>query len=136
MSASQFRLHGTRTTLGLLLIAAVHLTALAAPGDYRLEAVGGPVKADANAVVAVRLVHAPSDKPVGNAVVFRSRMDMSPAGMADMTAKLTPVGTTEPGVYRFQGELADEGDWAFSISAKVPGEAATVNAQVHIKVVR
>ncbi|MBI4083043.1 MAG: FixH family protein [Candidatus Lambdaproteobacteria bacterium] len=136
MSASQIRFHGRRTALGLLLIAAVHVTALAAPGDYRLEAVGGPVKSGANAVVAVRLVHAPSGKPVANAVVFRSRLDMSPAGMADMTARLTPVASSEPGVYRFQGELADEGEWALSVSAKVPGEPATVNAQARIKVVR
>ena len=127
--------------LGALLIAVLFtlpsgMTALAAPDDYQFELVQPQIKQGTDAVVAVRLVHKPTGKPVPGAVIFQTRLDMSPMGMADMTAKATPINTEEPGLYRFKAPITMEGDWAFHLAAKVPGENDTVRGTVRIKAVK
>jgi YtkA-like len=78
----------------------------------------------------VRLVHKPSGKPVTGAVLFRTRLDMSPDSMGEMTAKHVAMPTSEPGVYRFKADLTMAGGWAFKVMAKVPGESETVQGTV------
>ena len=117
----------------LVLTSAVPTPARAATSDYKFELAQTQVKAGNSAQVAVRLIHMPTGKPVENAVIFQTRLDMSPMGMADMTAKATPVKAGEPGLYKFQAPLGMEGDWAFQLSAKVPGEADTVRGVVKFK---
>lgn len=119
--------------MGSLAVAADLPIAAAAPQDYRFEPVQTQVKAGNSAQVAVRLIHTPTGKPIENAVIFQTRLDMSPMGMADMTAKATPVKTDEPGLYRFQAPLGMDGDWALQLAAKVPGEADTVRGVVKFK---
>ena len=106
--------------------------AIAAAADYRLEALDPRLPAGKDVTVAVRLIHAPSGKPVANAVLVRSRLDMSPEGMGDMTGPLMPVESKDPGVWRFKTRLPMVGDWALSIQAKVPGETDTVQGTVVI----
>ena len=77
---------------------------LAGADDYVFEPVHVEVKRD-DPVVAVRLIHKPSGKPVPDAIIIRTRIDMAPDNMADMESPLTPVQSTEPGVYAFRTEL-------------------------------
>ena len=69
-------------------------------------------------------------KPVADAVIFRSRLDMSPEEMGDMTGKLTAGPSSEPGLYRFKAEPTMAGKWALKLMAKVPGESETVEGTI------
>ena len=81
----------------------------------------------------MRLLHKPSGKPVEGALLIRTRLDMSPDSMGEMTAKHSAIPGTEPGVYRFKADLTMAGGWAFKLQAKVPGEAETVEGTVVFK---
>ena len=112
----------------VLLGGAFH--AIAGSADYVLEPVNVAVKNGAGSELAVRLIHKPSGKPVTGAVLFRTRLDMSPDSMGEMTAKHVAMPTSEPGVYRFKADLTMAGGWAFKVMAKVPGESETVQGTV------
>lgn len=113
-----------------LAITVSSLVALAGAADYEFQPVAVDVKNAAGSQLAVRLVHKPTGKPVGNAVLFRTRLDMSPDGMQAMTAKHAGVPTGEPGVYAFTADITMAGGWAFKVQAKVQGEADTVEGTV------
>lgn len=102
------------------------LAAFATSADYRLEPLNPRLPIGKDVTLAVRLVHAPTGKPVRGAVIFRTRLDMSPDGMGDMAGLLTPVASSEPGVWRYSTKLTMAGDWALTVQAKVPGEPETV----------
>ena len=104
--------------------------AMADAADYEFQPVGVDVKNGIGSELAVRLVHKPSGKPVEGALLIRTRLDMSPDSMGEMTAKHTAVPGTEPGVYRFKADFTMAGGWAFKLQAKVPGEAETVQGTV------
>ncbi|HXP96916.1 MAG TPA: FixH family protein [Telmatospirillum sp.] len=105
-------------------------TAFADPKDFRFEAVQPHVKAAADAVVSLRLIHLPDNKPVAGAVIFSSKMEMPMAGMAPMTTKVSALKPTTPGEYPFQTDFSMGGDWTLTVSAKVQGETATVSGSV------
>lgn len=107
--------------------------ALAGAGDYEFQPVAVDVKNGAGSELAVRLVHKPSGKPVTEAVIFRTRLDMSPDSMGEMTAKHAAMPAGEPGVYRFRADLTMAGGWALKLQAKVPGESETIEATVVFK---
>ena len=120
-----------------LLTAAAIVGALALCGpvfaganDYVFEPVKAEVKKGDNAVVAVRLKHKATGKPVTDAVIVQTRIDMAPDGMADMASPLTPVPSNEPGVYAFKTGLSMAGRWLLSIAAKVQGEPETVVGKI------
>lgn len=115
--------------IGLAIISFVPI-ARAATSDYAFEPVAVAVRNGPGSELAVRLVHKPTGKPVPGAVVFRTRLDMSPDKMEAMTAKHEPLTSTEPGVYRFKADLTMAGGWAFKLMAKVPGEIETVQGAV------
>lgn len=98
--------------------------------DYAFETTTPQVAAANDAVIAVRLVNKVSGKPVANAVIFQTQLDMSPDGMADMTGAVTPLPAKEPDIYRFKAGLGMAGHWALKLAAKVPGEQETVRGQV------
>ena len=116
----------------LVGLAAGGVTAPAWAGatDYAFEAVAKDVRSGAGSELAVRLVHKPDGKPVEGAVVFRSRLDMSPEGMEAMASEVAPESSTEPGVYEFRGDLTMDGNWALKLQAKVQGEPETVQGTV------
>ena len=116
-----------------LVVAASSSVALAAATDYEFQPVKVDVKNGAGSQLAVRLVHKPSGKAVVGAVLFRTRLDMSPDSMGEMTAKHAAMPGSEPGVYRFKADLTMAGGWAFKLQAKVPGEAETVEGTVVFK---
>lgn len=113
-----------------LVITLPSMAAFAGAADYSFEPVKIAVKNGAASELAVRLVHKPSGKPVEGAVLFRTRLDMSPDSMGEMTAKHEVMPASEPGVYRFKADFTMAGGWAFKIMAKVPGEAETIQGTV------
>ena len=108
-------------------------SALAGKNDYVFEPAAVEVKNGSGSELAVRLVHKPSGKPVEGAVIFRSRLDMSPDAMGEMTAKHAAQPAKEPGVYRFNADLTMVGRWALKLMAKVPGETETIEGTVIFK---
>ena len=122
----------TLAALGLAtLISASH--AIAGGADYEFQPVAVDIKNGAGSELAVRLVHKPTGKPVDGALLIRTRLDMSPDSMGEMTAKHAAMPGTDPGVYRFKADLTMAGGWAFKLQAKVPGETETVEGTVVFK---
>src|SRR5712671_5104793 len=114
--------------------ASVAGTAFAGVDDYAFEPVKAEVKSGNEATVAVRLVHKPSGKPVIDAAITQTRLDMAPDGMATMTTAHVPLPSPEPGVYAFKASLTMAGRWLLTVSAKVQGEADPVVGQIIFKV--
>ena len=116
-----------------LAITAASGGAHAGAADYAFEPVRADVKNGPGSELAVKLVHKPTGKAEPGAVLFRTRLDMAPDNMADMTAKHEAKPSSEPGVYSFKADLTMAGGWAFKIMAKVPGEPETVQSTVVFK---
>jgi hypothetical protein len=111
-------------------------SAFADADDYAFEPVKTDIKSSNVATVAVRLVHKPSGKPVADATIVQTRLDMAPDGMADMATAIAPLPNPEPGVYAFKAPLTMVGRWLLTISAKVQGEADPVLGKIVFKVNR
>jgi hypothetical protein len=131
-SIMRFHLHA-RAFIGTAMFAASTLVAaygLAAPNDYRFELVQAQPAGAGKTAVTVRLVHVPDSKPVAGAVLFETKSDMGPSGMAEMAGKVSPLPSDQPGLYRFQIESGMAGKWQLALGAKVQGEAGTVRGTV------
>jgi len=100
--------------------------------DYEFQLVDQTVK-KGDAIISVRLVHKPDGKPVPNAVIFATRLDMAPDGMQEMATKIASMPSTEPGVYKFKATLSMAGGWQLSLGAKVQGETGTVENKLVLK---
>jgi hypothetical protein len=100
--------------------------------DYEFQLVDKTVK-KGDATISVRLVHKPDGKPVSDAVIFATRLDMAPDGMQEMATKIALVPSTEPGVYKFKASVTMEGGWQLSLGAKVKGETGTVESKLVLK---
>jgi hypothetical protein len=119
--------------IGAAILAATTFVAaygLAAPNDYRFELVQAQPAGPGKTMITVRLVHVPDSKPIAGAVLFESKTDMGPGGMAEMTGKVSPLPSDQPGIYRFEIETGMAGKWALNLGAKVQGEAGTVRGAV------
>ena len=110
--------------------------ALAGAADYAFEPVAPELKKGDDVIVAVRLLHKPSGKPVSEAVIVRTRVDMAPDGMADMESPVAQVPSQEPGTYAFKTDLPMAGRYQVSLAAKVQGEPETVVAKIIVKAVK
>ena len=104
--------------------------AFAAGQDYRFELAQAQPAGSGRTTVTVRLVHVPDNKPVPGAVLFETKTDMGPGGMAEMTGAVSPLPSDQPGIYRFQIETGMAGKWALNLGAKVQGEAGTVRGNL------
>jgi len=104
--------------------------------DYEFQLVDKEARKANGAVVAVRLIDRRSGKAVPDAVIFARRIDMSPDGMATMTAPLEPLPSTGPGIYRFKTNLTMEGGWLLSLAAKIQGETGTLDSKLLLKVLK
>jgi len=109
---------------------------LAAAIDYAFEPVTAELKKGDDVIVAVRLLHKPSGKPVTDAVIVRTRVDMAPDGMAEMESPIAPLPGSEPGVYAFKTDLPMAGRYQLSVAAKVQGEPETVVGKIVFKAVK
>ena len=129
----------TKFTHAVALAAATFAVAMSASGvmagakDYEFQPVAAEVNNGEGSKLAVRLVNKATGKPVEGAVLFRTRLDMSPDSMGEMTAKHTAMPASEPGIYKFKADLTMAGGWAFKVQAKVPGESDTVEGTVVFK---
>jgi hypothetical protein len=103
--------------------------------DYEFGLVQSEVK-QGDAIVAVRLIDKRSGKAVSDAVIFTTRIDMTPDGMPTMTAPIEALPSNEPGVYRFKTNLMMAGGWQLSLAAKIQGETATLANKLILKVTR
>ena len=119
-------------------LVAVGLSGTAFPGanDYVFEPVKAEVKKGDDVIVSVRLKHKATGKPVFDAVIVQTRIDMSPDAMGEMASPLTPVPSNEPGVYSFKTDLSMQGRWLLSIAAKVQGEPDTVVGKITFRATR
>ena len=115
-----------------LSLAATPKLAFAAVTDYEFQLVEPTVQPGADKIVTVRLTNKKTGKPVPDAVVFASRLDMSPDGMQEMATKVTAMPGTEPGTYRFKATFGMAGRWQLSLGAKVQGETGTVESKLVI----
>jgi YtkA-like protein len=120
------------------LATAVNLTgpALAGANDYVFEPVKAELKKGDDVVVSVRLKHKGTGKPVNDAVIVQTRIDMGPDGMGEMASPVAPVPSDEPGVYSFKTDLSMQGRWLLSIAAKVQGEPETVVGKITFRATR
>jgi hypothetical protein len=125
----------------LALVAALTGLAVAGPAsiaradvkDYEFQLVAPSVALARDAIITVRLVNKVTGKPVPDAVIFATRLDMAPDSMPEMTTKVTALPGTEPGTYRFQANVSMAGSWQLSLGAKVQGETGTVESKLVIK---
>ena len=111
------------------------LPTFAATTDYKFELVGKPQLSAHKDIVQVRLVHVADGKPVPDAVIFESKADMGPEGMATMGAPVKALSAKD-GTYSFEVEPGMAGTWALHLAAKVQGEAETVRGTVNAALVK
>jgi hypothetical protein len=114
-------------------VALVSSAAQAGANDYAFEPVNPEMKKGDDVTVAVRLINKTAGKPVSDAVIFKTRVDMAPDGMAEMESPIAPLPSKEPGVYSFKTDMPMAGRYQVTFSAKVQGEADTVVGKVVIK---
>ena len=100
--------------------------------DYEFKLVEPTIAVGKDKIVTVQLVNKKTGKPVPDAVIFATRLDMAPDGMAEMATKIVREPGGEPGSYRFKAAFGMEGRWLLSIGAKVQGETGTVEGKLVI----
>ena len=110
--------------------------AMAGAGDYAFEPVTPQMKKGEDVTLAVRLTNKQSGKPIPDAVIFKSRLDMAPDGMAEMESAVAPLPSREPGVYAFKTDLPMAGRYQMTLSVKVQGEPETVTGKVIVTAVK
>lgn len=123
----------TRICGSALALALFVSGALADATDYRFDLVSSEHRVGSGAILEVRLTDLRTGAPVEGAVIYATRMDMAPDGMATMTTPVTAMPTEMPGTYRFATDLTMAGGWRFSVAAKVQGEAETVSAEIELR---
>ena len=121
-------LNFVRAMAAALIVAACGGSGTAALADVREQM----VKAGPDRVIMVRLVNTRTGKPVPDAVIFATRLDMAPDAMQEMATRVTPVPAAEPGTYKFKATFGMEGRWQLSLGAKVQGETGTVEGKLVI----
>ena len=119
--------------LGITLIATAGI-ARADIKDFEFKLAEPTVAVGKDKVVTVQLVNKKTGKPVPDAVIFATRLDMAPEGMPEMATKIVREPGGEPGSYRFKAAFGMEGRWLLSIGAKVQGETGTVEGKFVITV--
>ena len=80
--------------------------------DYEFQLVDQTVKAGADKVITVRLVNKKTGKPVPDAVIFATRLDMAPDGMQEMVTKVDADAGDRARHLPVQGELQHGGPLA------------------------
>ncbi|UGX90928.1 FixH family protein [Bradyrhizobium barranii subsp. barranii] len=110
--------------------------AMAGAGDYAFEPVTPQMKKGEDVTLAVRLTNKQSGKPIPDAVIFKTRLDMAPDGMAEMESAVAPLPSREPGVYAFKTDLPMAGRYQMTLSVKVQGEPETVTGKVIVTAIK
>ncbi len=118
--------------IGVAMAGSVTTIARAEIKDYEFQLVDQTVKAGPDKTVTVRLVNKTTGKPVPDAVIIATRLDMAPDGMKEMATKIVPAPGAEPGNYKFKATFGMAGRWLLSLGAKVQGETGTVEGKLVI----
>ena len=124
--------HAIRAAFIVAAFAGASTAAMADIRDYKFELVSETIQAGPDKVITVRLVNTRTGKPVPDAVIFATRLDMAPDAMQEMATKVTPMPGGEPGTYKFKATFGMEGRWQLSLGAKVQGETGTVDSKLVI----
>ena len=119
-----------RAALIAAAIGGANTAALAEITDYKFELVDQSVQAGPDKIITVRLTNTKTGKPVPDAVIFATRLDMAPDGMQEMATKIASMPGGEPGVYKFKATFGMAGRWQLSLGAKVQGETGTVESKL------
>jgi hypothetical protein len=125
----------TRAVQAALIAAVIGGTSTAVMADikdYKFELVDQTVQAGPDKIITIRLMNTKTGKPVSDAVIFATRLDMAPDGMQEMVTKIAPMPGGEPGTYRFKASFGMAGRWQLSLGAKVQGETGTVENKLVI----
>ena len=132
MKANQFS-RSLRLALTGAVLTCGATVAFADVKNYEFKLVEPTVKAGPDKTIAVRLVDKTKGKPVPDAVIFATRLDMAPDGMQEMATKIERVPGAEPGTYTFKATFGMAGRWQLSLGAKVQGETGTVENKLVIQ---
>jgi YtkA-like protein len=124
--------HAVQAALIAAVVGGTSTAVMADIKDYKFELVDQTVQTGTDKVITVRLMNTKTGKPVPDAVIFATRLDMTPDGMQEMMTKIVPVPGTEPGTYKFKANLSMAGHWQLSLGAKVQGETGTVENKLVI----
>jgi len=127
-----FHWRAIRAALTGVAMATSATVALADIKDYEFLLVDQTVQAGSDQTIAVRLMNMKTGKPVADAVIFATRLDMAPDGMQEMATKIMPTPGGEPGTYKFKATFGMAGRWQLSLGAKVQGETGTVQNKLVI----
>lgn len=122
-----------RIVLAALLLSATALPVFAGAADYEFQPIKSELPIGPESEFAVKIIDKRTGKPVPDAVIFETRLDMAPDGMEAMTSKVDALPVVEPGVYRFKLNLSMAGGWRFKMAAKIQGEEETAQGEVIIK---
>jgi hypothetical protein len=123
-----------RIVLATLLLSASVLPAFAGAADYEFQPVKTELPTGPESEFAVKIIDKRTGKPVPDAVIFSTRLDMAPDAMETMRSTLEPLPSAEPGVYKFKLNLNMAGGWRFLIAAKIQGEGETAKGEIILKV--
>ena len=142
-SPQRVRGRSVLTAIAAALISVSPLAYAAEPSqDYRFEVVDQPVAVGAHSEFNVKLMKTSTGQPVENATITRSRLEMTmphyahkgPMPMSTkMGGEVKVLGTPSSGLYRLMGDVSMPGTWKLELSAKVPGEAQTIDGTATFK---
>ena len=124
--------HAFAAALIAVAIGSASTAALAEIKNYKFELVDEAVQAGPDKIITVRLMNTKTGKPVPDAVIFATRLDMSPDGMQEMATKIAPLPGAEGGTYKFRATFGMVGRWQLSLGVKVQGETGTVENKLVI----
>ena len=125
MKTNQFS-RSLRLALSAAVLTCGATVALADIRSYEFKLVEPTVTAGPDQTVAVKLIDKTTGKPVPDAVIFATRLDMAPDAMQEMVTKIEPVPGAEPGTYKFKATFGMAGRWQLSLGAKVQGQTGTI----------
>lgn len=96
---------------------------------YRWEALEAEPGVGPNRRLLFRLV-GPDGSPVHGVEISDIRLDMSPDGMAAMSAPVSPERVTDPDTFAYRADITMSGRWALHVRANVPGEISPITGEI------
>lgn len=119
----------------LLGVVLLPTASLAAPTDYRFEAVTDTVVRGVGVPLRVRALYSANGQPAPSIEVRDARVDRSPDGQVGGSHPAFFTPSLDYGVYGFRADLPVDGRWALTFTARIPGEPQPVTASVVFTVV-
>lgn len=120
--------------LAQILLVGTAPFAIAAPEDYEFKVIETDLPQGDDAILTVVVTDVRTQAPVTDAVIFATRLDMAPDGMATMTSPVAALASDIPGQYRFQADLGMAGAWRFSIAVHLDAETEVIRREIILRV--